>query len=613
MRTTMTTGTNSRSGRVAEPTAGGAVDAPWHEFETARTNGSLGEGRLGGPRRTALRMALLYTAFATVWIGVTDFALEALVTDPVQLARFQLLKGLIFVVATAVFFYLLTLADQLARARAESDARRTAEVLRTFIRSVPLAVIGLDTDDRVQLWNPTAERLFGWSEDEVIGEPLPYIPPDKYGEAELLRGRTSRGEALHGLEVTRRRKDGSSVDVSIWTAPLRNSGGAVTGTVVAISDMTEWRRAQQNIRQQVDRLTSLRLIDQAIAGSLDLGVMLNVLLDQLVSRLHVDAAAVLLLDPDTQLLRLAAKKGLTDEAWNEYAVRVGEGLAGRVAKERRTVFISDMAPERLSAPDRARTAAAGFRSYFAAPLIAKGQVRGILEVYRLSPFEPAPDWIEFFEALARQAAIAVDNARLFEELQRSNADLVLAYDTTLEGWSRALDLRDRETEGHTRRVTEMTLRLARAVGIGERELVHVRRGALLHDIGKMAVPDRILHKPGPLNDEEWAIMRMHPVYAYELLAPIEFLRPAIDIPYCHHERWDGSGYPRGLRGEHIPLTARIFAVVDVWDALRSDRPYREAWPEARIREYLRANVGTLFDPAITEIFLRMDWQQPSAV
>src|SRR5690606_18829469 len=151
-------------------------------------------------------------------------------------------------------------------------------------------------------------------------------------EAELLRGRTSRGEALHGLEVTRRRKDGSPVDVSIWTAPLRNPGGAVTGTVVAISDMTEWRRAQQNIRQQVDRLTSLRLIDQAIAGSLDLGVMLNVLLDQLVSRLHVDAAAVLLLDPDTQLLRLAAKKGLTDEAWNEYAVRVGEGLAGRVAK-----------------------------------------------------------------------------------------------------------------------------------------------------------------------------------------------------------------------------------------------------------------------------------------
>jgi putative nucleotidyltransferase with HDIG domain len=213
--------------------------------------------------------------------------------------------------------------------------------------------------------------------------------------------------------------------------------------------------------------------------------------------------------------------------------------------------------------------------------------------------------VEFLEALAGQAAIAIDNATLFEELQRSNLDLALAYDTTLEGWSRALELRDQETEGHTQRVTEMTLQLAHAMGLSEAELVHIRRGALLHDIGKMGVPDNILLKPGSLTDEEWIIMRKHPAYAHDMLAPIAYLRPALDIPYCHHEKWDGSGYSRGLKGEQIPLAARLFAVVDVWDALRSDRPYRAKWPEAKVRDYLREQTGKHFDPTVVEVFLRI--------
>jgi putative nucleotidyltransferase with HDIG domain len=207
--------------------------------------------------------------------------------------------------------------------------------------------------------------------------------------------------------------------------------------------------------------------------------------------------------------------------------------------------------------------------------------------------------------LARQAAIAIDNTELFNGLQRSNAELVLSYDTTLEGWSRALELRDRETEGHTQRVTEMTLRLARALGMSDKELSHARRGALLHDIGKMGVTDAILLKPGPLTDEEWDIMRQHPQFAYEMLSPIAYLRPALDIPYCHHEKWDGTGYPRGLKGEEIPLAARIFAVVDVWDALRSDRPYRPAWPKEKALEHIRAGSGTHFDPKVVEAFLEM--------
>jgi putative nucleotidyltransferase with HDIG domain len=239
------------------------------------------------------------------------------------------------------------------------------------------------------------------------------------------------------------------------------------------------------------------------------------------------------------------------------------------------------------------------------PLVAKGQVKGVLEVFHRSSLDADQDWLGFLEALAGQAAIAVDNATLYHDLQRSNLELALAYDTTLEGWSRALDLRDKETEGHTRRVTEMTVRLARAVGISDAEITHIRRGALLHDIGKMGIPDSILLKTGPLTDEEREIMHRHPQYAYELLMPIEFLRPALDIPYCHHERWDGTGYPRGLKGLEIPLAARIFTVVDVWDALRSDRPYRAAWPEERVRDHIMALAGSHFDPEVVEVFLGM--------
>ncbi len=211
----------------------------------------------------------------------------------------------------------------------------------------------------------------------------------------------------------------------------------------------------------------------------------------------------------------------------------------------------------------------------------------------------------FLEALSGQAAIAIDKARLLEDLQESNQELTRAYDITLEGWARALELRDKETEGHSRRVTDLTTQLARELGISSADLVHIRRGVLLHDIGKMGVSDGILRKPGPLNEEETAEMRKHPQYAYDLIYPITYLRPALDIPYFHHEKWDGSGYPKGLRSTQIPLPARIFAVVDVWDALLHDRPYRSAWPKERCKEYIREQSGIHFDPAVVEAFLQM--------
>jgi PAS domain S-box-containing protein len=189
-------------------------------------------------------------------------------------------------------------------------------------------------------------------------------------------------------------------------------------------------------------------------------------------------------------------------------------------------------------------------------------------------------------------------------LQDAHENLQEAYQRTIEGWVRALDLRDRETEGHTQRVMELTIRVARTLGLfSEEELSHIRRGALLHDMGKMAIPDEILQKPGPLNEQEWEKMRQHPRYAYEMLSPIAYLQPALEIPFCHHERWNGSGYPRGLKGEEIPLSARLFAIIDVWDALCSDRPYRKAMPKSEVISYLREKSGELFEPGLVDIFL----------
>ena len=247
----------------------------------------------------------------------------------------------------------------------------------------------------------------------------------------------------------------------------------------------------------------------------------------------------------------------------------------------------------------------GWITYFAVPLISKGQVQGVLEIFHRQRLLPDQDWTGFLEILAGQAAIAIENVTLFENLQRTNLDLSLAYDSTIESWARSLDLRVEAMEGHTERLIDLTLRLGQALGIAESELVWLRRGVLLHDIGKLSIPDTILVKPGPLTEYEWQVIRKHPQYAYDLLSPIEFLRPAIDIPYCHHEKWDGTGYPRGLKGTDIPIAARLFALVDVWDALRSARPYRAPWTDAQAREYLRSQSGRHFDPQIVQAFIHL--------
>jgi len=210
-----------------------------------------------------------------------------------------------------------------------------------------------------------------------------------------------------------------------------------------------------------------------------------------------------------------------------------------------------------------------------------------LELFIRQPFEVDDEWRNFFKTLAGQVGVAIENAQLVNGLQIANLELLQAYDATIVGWSMAMDFRDKETEGHTQRVTEMTLALARQLNVPEEQMEHIRRGALLHDIGKMGIPDAILLKPGLLTNEERTIMQTHPQMAYEMLKSIAFLRPALDIPHLHHEKWDGTGYPHGLKGEEIPLPARLFAVIDVFDALTSDRPYRKAWSKEKTLAYIQ--------------------------
>jgi PAS domain S-box-containing protein len=361
----------------------------------------------------------------------------------------------------------------------------------------------------------------------------------------------------------------------------------------------------EQTRRQLERLTALRAIDQSILSRLGLETTLEVLLEQITVQLQVDAANILLYQSDRQILVPTAERGVRSTLYWDGSQVLKDTHAGRVALNRQMEVIANLSQNDDYLFAKVRRLGDDFMSFAAVPLIARGELKGVLQIFHGSYLNPTRDWLDFLEALADQAAIAINSALLFNEQQQTNARLTKAYEDTIDGWSRALDLRDEETEGHSQRVTELTLELARRLAIPEEQLVHIRRGAQLHDIGKMGIPDSILLKPDTLTEEEWVHMRCHPIFARNLLAPIEFLGPALEIPYGHHEKWDGSGYPQGLKGEAIPFSARIFAVIDVWDALTHNRWYRKAWTTEKALDYIRLQSGRHFDPQVVQKFLEM--------
>lgn len=372
-------------------------------------------------------------------------------------------------------------------------------------------------------------------------------------------------------------------------------------------EVKDRRLAQAELEQTLARLQASRSIDQAIIANDTLQPMLQVVLHEGMTLLDADAASILLVDDDEQALVPTAHYGAAALTRGDERIPRDDAAVATALQEGSTTLDLEVVAQGAFSrePAMRRT---GFRGYHVVPFSARGVLLGALEIFSHQRLAPTPDWSAFTETLAAQAAVAVDSVRLRQSLIRANRDLRAAYDATIDGWSRALDLRDRETEGHSRRVTELSMRLARAVGVDGESLGHLRRGALLHDIGKMGVPDTILQKPGPLDDDEWVIMRRHTTFARDLLMPIAYLRPAVDVPYSHHERWDGSGYPQGLQGSAIPLRARIFAVADVYDALTSDRPYRRAWSQERAIRHIAEQAGRHFDPEIVTAFLELQRQ-----
>ena len=494
---------------------------------------------------------------------------------------------------------------------AEDNLRASELKFHTLAENIPSVVYQCRDDERYTFLylNDAIEELTGYPPKAFLEDSLSFF--DLYHPDDLpavLVPFTAQSVIEHGsfhITYRIRHKSGEWRWVDEWGTGVLDHQGAIQYLEGVMVDITAVKLAEDKIKRQVERLKALRTIDMFIAGGTNLHLTLQTLLNQAVLQLGVDAADILLLNASLHTLEYAEGVGFRTKVIEQRSTRIGEGFAGKAALEREMVGIPDISASQETFVRQAHWAGEGFTSYYGVPLIAKGEIKGVLEIFHRSRLDVDSEWTDFLESLAGQAALAIDNASLFDSLQRSNLELGLAYETTLEGWSAALDLRDKETEGHTQRVTNLTLKLAEAMGLSERERVHMRRGALLHDIGKMGIPDRILLKPDQLTSDEWEIMRQHPIYAYNLLSPITHLRPALDIPYCHHEKWDGTGYPRGLKNEAIPLSARIFAVADVWDALCSDRPYRPAWTRQKALEHVKSLSGIHFDPKVVDVFLQV--------
>lgn len=563
-------------------------------------------------RHAVLHIVAIYAVFSCLWIYLSDLALGLVFSKVATIIYWSTFKGYLFISISVVLLYNL-MAQYLRNIRRTEEALLNEKIgYGLLIENLPVGVVVLDSSAAIVLNNQEGERILGIPTEELHGMTLStpswsfvredgtLLPPEEFAVRQVMQRRSAIKQSVMGLS---RGVDKGRTWVLVNAYPKLDEKGKIRQIVLILDDISDMKSAEKRMKRHVEHLTALVEIDRAINFSFDLNVSLTTLLAHAVAQLDIDAAAVLLFDPATQRLDYFAGHGFYARSIEHQHLCLGEGYAGRVAQEQRIIQINNVTTEDGQITEKCCLAREGFVSYCGVPLLAKGELKGVLEVFHRAPFTPHEEWLNFVSALGSQAAIAIDNTTLFSHLQHSNQELTLAYDATIAGWSRALDLRDHATEGHSQRVATMTVNLARILGMSDADLVQVRWGSLLHDIGKMGVPDDILLKEERLTESEWGIMKEHPVLAYELLAPVRYLRGAIDIPYAHHERWDGSGYPRGLKGEEIPLAARIFAVADVWDALSSERPYRTPWRGTEISAHLQALAGTHFDPQVVKVAL----------
>lgn len=403
----------------------------------------------------------------------------------------------------------------------------------------------------------------------------------------------------------------------VLTTTLLNAMDLLSGIAnpvasAAVQDLSYLTNSLQLLQSRVSehlhtgqrQLNALVGVGHAINSSLGLESVLDEVMDSVIALMRAERGLIMLRDGHDEF-PVKAARGMDHVSLEGDDFFVSNTIVRRVAKTGKPVLTTNAQNDPRFEQQKS-VVEQNLRSILCVPLKLKDEIIGVIFVdSRVYSGLFEEDDLEILSAFADQAAVAIDNARLFDGLERANRELREAYDATLKGWAMALELRDKETEGHTQRVTVLTQVLAQKFGICEEELEHIKRGALLHDIGKMAIPDGILLKPGKLTLTERKFMELHPLFAKDMLEPIEFLRPAMDIPYCHHEKWDGSGYPRNLRGHEIPFAARIFAVVDVWDALTSDRPYRAPMDPVEVRRIIREESGKHFDPQVVDAFLAL--------
>lgn len=360
-------------------------------------------------------------------------------------------------------------------------------------------------------------------------------------------------------------------------------------------------------RISAKELSTLLKVSSSLASTMELAEVLQIAIESVTDLLGLGTGAIYTLEND--MLVLGATTPPLPPQFPDglrFAQLGGHPHIKKAVNTKSPVYLQDTRSITLTHAERVIVDSRNLVSLLYFPLLLKDTAIGVFIVGTTDkPREFSTSEIDLCYVMSFEVSLAIANAQLFEKAQKSIVEISQAYDATLEGWSRMLDMRDQVTEEHTHRVTELTVALAEKMGFPDSELGHIRRGALLHDIGKMGIPDSILQKPGPLTDNEWAIMQTHPEKAYIVLSRVPYLLPAVDIPYCHHEKWDGTGYPRKLRGDEIPLSARIFAVVDVYDALTSDRPYRKAWDKEKALAYIREQSGRHFYPDAVNAFWKM--------
>jgi PAS domain S-box-containing protein len=437
--------------------------------------------------------------------------------------------------------------------------------------------------------NEAVYKLLGYSREEMF-RLFPEILESELTKEELqLRQTELESRGVTNFETFLVHKSGHNVNVEITKQLIQYEGQ--TAVMNIIRDVTERKQHENELR-------AIATLSAALRAAPSRSEMLPVIVDQIASLINCDLVDIEIIEPQAGDTIVEAAFGV----WKPLIgtrQKKGTGLNAVISKTLLPYHTNCLDNEKdLPFPNWAYE---GIRAYAGVPLVAQENLIGYIWIGRKSDINV--NEVQLLSAITDIAANAIHRATMHEQVIQYADNLSSAYDTTLEGWVNALELRDRETEGHARRVVEVTINLAQKMGIGAAEEINIRRGALLHDIGKMGIPDSVLLKPGPLNEREWEMMRMHPEYAHRLLTPIDYLNPAIEIPYCHHEKWDGTGYPRGLKGEEIPLAARIFAIVDVWEALTSDRPYRPAWSNGKALEYIYDQRGKHFDPTVVDNFM----------